>query len=94
MFEGKYFDHGSPAKAEAELVENIYQAFFYRALPMVPGNANRPAWDYEFACLLACDASPDGALLNAWNKIPPNVREGFRFWEGANVFIMVVRGEA
>jgi hypothetical protein len=91
VFEGKYFDQGSLPKAEADLVESIYQAFFYRALPKVAGTGKRPSWDYEFACLLACDASPDGALLRAWEEIPTEVRQGF--WEGANVFVMVVRGE-
>lgn len=92
VFEGKYFDRGSLAKAEAELVRSIYQAFFYRALPKVAGSGLRPSWDYEFACLLACDASPDGVLQKAWNSLPQVIQEGF--WEGANVFVMVVSGES
>lgn len=92
VFEGKYFEAGSRELAAAELVKNIYQAFFYRALPRVPGSYNRPAWDYEYACLLACDASSSGVLLEAWNSIPQAVQQGF--WEGANVYVMVVRGEA
>jgi hypothetical protein len=91
VFEGKYFDEGSRDKAAAELVRNIYQTFFYRALPRVPGSGNRPPWDYEYACLVACDASPGGVLLEAWNSIPQAVQRGF--WEGANVYVMVVRGE-
>jgi hypothetical protein len=90
VFEGKYFDAGTRDKAAAELVKNIYQAFFYRALPIVPVSDTRPPWDYEFACLLACDASPSGVLLEAWNSIPQAVQRGF--WEGANVYVMVVRG--
>ncbi len=92
VFEGKYFESGSPTRAEADLVSNIYQAFFYRALPKIEGTSTRPAWDYEFSCLLACDASPDGTLKRAWNSLPLAVRDGF--WEGANVYVMVVRGEA
>lgn len=91
VFEGKYFEAGSPKKAAAELVKNIYQAFFYRALPRVPGKGTRPPWDYEYACLLACDASPSGFLLEAWDSIPKSVQQGF--WEGANVYVMVLRGE-
>jgi len=92
VFEGKYFDRGSISKTQAELVKSIYQAFFYRALPKIDGSNERPSWDYEFACLVACDASPNAALLDAWKTIPQGVRDGF--WEGANIFIMVVRGEA
>jgi len=91
VFEGRYFEAGSPDKAAAELVRNIYQAFFYRALPRVPGKGTRPPWDYEYGCLLACDASPSGALIEAWNSIPHSVQKGF--WDGANVYVMVVRGE-
>lgn len=89
VFEGKYFDAGSRDMAAAELVKHIYQAFFYRALPRVAGSGSRPSWDYEYACLLACDASPSGVLLEAWNSIPQAVQQGF--WEGANVYVMVVR---
>jgi hypothetical protein len=34
VFEGKYFEQGSPVKATRDLVTNVYQAFFYRALPL------------------------------------------------------------
>lgn len=89
VFEGKYFEAGSPDKAAAELVRNVYQACFYRGLPRVPGNGARPPWDYEYACLLACDASPSSALVEAWKSIPKSVRQGF--WDGANVYVMVVQ---
>ncbi len=92
VFEGKYFEGGSVTRAEAELVSNIYQAFFYRALPKIPGTKVRPAWDYEYSCLLACDASRDGSLLHAWESIGQEVRDGF--WEGANVYVMVIRSQA
>jgi hypothetical protein len=90
VFEGKYFDAGSSEKAATDLVRCIYQAFFYRALPPVPAKGERAAWDYDYACLLACDASPNGSLLGAWKSIPTSVREGF--WEGASVYVMVLRG--
>ncbi len=92
VFEGKYFESGSIAKAEAELVRNIYQAFFYRGLPKIEETKSRPAWDYEFACLLACDASPEGFLKRAWDSLEPAVQEGF--WSGANVYVMIIRGDS
>lgn len=91
VFEAKYFDKGSSTKAGADLVRSIYQAFFYRSLPSIDSRDQRPSWNYEFACLLACDASVDGALLAAWRQIPQAVRDGF--WDGANLFVLLVRGE-
>jgi hypothetical protein len=91
VFEIKYFEKGGAERATTELVTDLYQAFFYRALPYVPPTKQRPSWDYDYACLLACDASPDGSLLNAWESLPPKVKRGF--WEGANVYAMILRRE-
>jgi hypothetical protein len=91
VFEGKYFEKGGHSKAETELVNSIYQAFFYRALPFIPGTAKMPAWDYEFSCLFVYDASPDGTLQAAWKNLRKEVRSGF--WEGANVYVMILRGK-
>ena len=60
VFEGKYFPKGGKKKAETELVTNVYQAFFYRALPFSNPDENRPAWDYDYACLFAYDATRGG----------------------------------
>lgn len=92
VFEGKYFERGSIAKAESELVSNIYQAFFYRALPKVEETKGRPAWDYEISCLLAYDASPEGTLKAAWDSLSPAIKAGF--WDGANLYVMLIRGES
>jgi hypothetical protein len=89
VFEGKYFERGAAKKAETDLVTNIYQAFFYRSLPRIDGTAKRPAWDYDYGCLLACDASPEGTLRAAWDGLSTKVKEGF--WDGANIYVMVVR---
>lgn len=89
VFEGKYFEKGGKAKAEVELVNDIYQAFFYRALPKTESVGNRPGWNYDFACLLAYDASPDGTLFDAWNQLDKSVKKGF--WEGANLYVMIIR---
>jgi hypothetical protein len=80
VFEGKYFEQGSPVKATRDLVTNVYQAFFYRALPL----------GLRIACLLAYDASRNAALYNAWESLAPQIKDGF--WKGANVYVMILRG--
>jgi len=90
VFEAKYHSTPSAVNAEAELVRNIYQAFFYLALPRVPETKKHAAWDYEFACVLAYDATPDGVMRHAWNSLPPIVRSAC--WTGANVYVMILRG--
>lgn len=93
VFEGKYFGSGSQKHANAQLVKDIYQAFFYRALPFVKAKEKpaRPAWDYDYACLVAFDASNEGTLKKAWLALPARVRKGF--WEGANIYVMIVGGD-
>lgn len=90
VFEGKYFTAGGRAAAERALVENAYQAFFYRALPKIEPSEKVTGWDYDYACLLAYDASEEGSLRAAWGKLEPKVKRGF--WEGANVYMMILRG--
>jgi hypothetical protein len=90
VFEGKYFETGSAGRAKTELVICTYQAFYYRALPYVPPRKSSPAWNYDFACLLVCDASKDGSLKAVWNSLKSEVRRGF--WDGANVYVMILRG--
>jgi hypothetical protein len=89
VFEAKYYS-GPSTGAEEELVRNIYQAFFYRALPRLPKTERHAAWDYEFACVLAYDATPDGDLLEAWKTLPASVKSAC--WTGANVYVMILRG--
>ena len=89
VFEVKYFERGSSDFAARELVKDIYQAFFYRALPYVPPAKDRQAWGFDFSCLLACDASDHGTLKRAWENLADRVKEGF--WKGANVYIMILR---
>jgi hypothetical protein len=89
VFEGKYFRKGGANVATRELVSSIYQAFFYRGLPYDGSKKNGPVWDYEFACMLAGDASEEGSLQRAWEALPGIVKRGF--WEGANIYVMIVR---
>jgi hypothetical protein len=88
VFEGKYFVDGSLDKARRDLVTNIYQAFFYRALPYVEAKHKGSTWDYDYSCLLAYDASEGGNLKHAWDQLVPKVKNGF--WEGANVYVMIL----
>jgi hypothetical protein len=90
LFEGKYFSRGSLEFAQRELVTNIYQAFFYLSLPRLLETKTHAAWDYEFACVLAYDASPDGVLLQAWHSLPATVKSAC--WTGANLYVMILRG--
>jgi hypothetical protein len=86
VFEGKYFESGATVRAQTELVVNIYQAFFYRGLPYIPPRKSSPSWDYDFACLLASDASDNGSLKRAWDVLRNEVKRGF--WDGANVYVI------
>ncbi len=90
LFEGKYFPSGSPEYAQRELVKGIYQAFFYRGLPRLAATERHPEWSYDHACLMAYDASPTGALAAAWAALHAQSRRSF--WEGANVYVMILRG--
>lgn len=88
LFEGKYFPRGSPEFAQRQLVTDIYQAFFYRGLPPLAPANKHPEWKYDYACLMAYDASPLGTLAKAWNDLPLQTRRSF--WEGANVYVMIL----
>src|SRR5215472_18209497 len=92
VFEAKYHTNPSATSAEAELAKNIYQAFFYLALPRLPATTKHSAWDYEFACVLAYDATPDGSLLQAWKSLRDSVKAAC--WSGANVYVMILRGSS
>lgn len=92
VFEGKYFAAGRGSAAETALATGIYQAFFYRGLPSIPKTAKHRPWDYDYACLLAYDATRDGSMQKAWNTIDEAVRsEGL--WDGANIYVMILRGD-
>jgi hypothetical protein len=92
VFEGKYYSNGSLTYAQKELVSDIYQAFFYRGLPFVAETRRgRAAWDYDYACLLAYDASRGGTLKSAWEALPQTVQDSF--WDGANIYVMILGGQ-
>lgn len=90
LFEGKYFPRGSLEFAQRQLVTDIYQAFFYRGLPRLAATKKHPEWNYDYACLMAYDASPKGTLAAAWTALHLQTRRSF--WEGANVYVMILRG--
>lgn len=85
--EVKYFRGGQLDAAKTEPVKGVYQGFYYRGLPRVP-ESKHPAWDYEYACLLAYDASENCSLVKAWDKVDARVKSAC--WNGTNVFVMVL----
>ncbi len=91
VFEGKYFSRGGLTAAEAALATNIYQAFFYR-LAGIPETPRRHAWDYDYACVLAYDATPGGSMLQDWDGLRPRIGKGC--WDGAGIYVMILRGRA
>ena len=90
LFEGKYFSSGGLKYAQRQLATNIYQAFFYRGLPPLAATKKHPEWKYNYACLMAYDASPLGTLKKAWSDLPLHIRHSF--WDGANVYVMILGG--
>jgi hypothetical protein len=90
VFEGKYYASGSSEYGGRQLATDLYQAFYYRALPKTPARRKSAAdWDYDYACLLVFDASKDGTLLSAWEALPSKVKKSF--WESANIYVMILR---
>lgn len=90
--EGKYFRRGGYQAAQSELARDIYQCFFYRGLPRVPKFGKYPAWDYDYACLLAYDVSEAGNLASAWETLKDANRLLVEnLWDGASIYAMVVR---
>jgi hypothetical protein len=91
VIEGKYFRKGGYEFAQSELVKDIYQCFYYRGLPRIPATKAHPEWNYDYACLLAYDASEEGNLKTAWARANKKVVDGL--WDGANIHVMVVRSK-
>lgn len=90
VFEGKYYASGSLEYGGRQLARSLYEAFFYRALPKTAARHTRGAdWNYDYACLLAFDASDKGTLLKAWKDLSQGVRRSF--WESGNIYVMILR---
>ena len=88
VFEAKYFRSRTPRAARIALVEGLYQAFFYRALPSAAARhpKKQAPWDYEYACFVAVDRS--GEMEDAWKSMRKEVRSSF--WESANIYPIIV----
>lgn len=92
VIEGKYFHDGGPETARRALVHDLYECFFYRGLSKVKDQRKGHAdWDYDYACLITYDATAGGSYKKAWTDLPDEVRRGF--WEGANLYIIILGGK-
>jgi hypothetical protein len=90
LFEGKFYASGSLELGEKQLAKNIYEAFFYRGLPRTNATMKKHSdWNYDYACLLAFDASDKGTLRQAWENLSLKIRKSF--WEGGNTYVMILR---
>ena len=85
VFEGKYFRSGSRDYAERQLVTAIHESLFYLGVPEI--EARGRTWSYRYACLVAFDASSDGAMVTAWNRLKVLHK---KFWECANLKVIVI----
>jgi hypothetical protein len=88
VFEGKLFRQGGIEEARSELASGIYQCFYYRAHPDAPATKKHPAWQYEYACLFAYDASEKQTLVDAWGTLNKKVKDAC--WDAANIFVIVL----
>lgn len=88
VFEAKLFREGGLEAAKTELVKGIYQCFYYRGQPKVLETGKHSGWDYDYACLVAYDASVSGSLVKAWESVADKVRKDC--WEASNIFVMVL----
>ena len=92
VFECKLFRKGEIEAAKTELVKSIYQCFYYRGQPRVPASGRDAGWDYDYACLLAYDASESGSLVRAWKRVDHKVET--ECWNASNIFVMVLPTES
>ena len=90
VFECKYFRQGGPEVGKSALVDGVHEAFFYLGLARLPERGKHAAWDYDFACFLALDASNGGSLIEAWKGVSEDVKSNI--WESANIYVMILRG--
>ena len=88
VFEGKLFRKGGVDAARTELVKAIYQCFYYRGQPRVPTTERHTGWDYDYACLVAYDASENDSLVRAWESVDPRVEK--ECWNASSIFVMVL----
>ena len=88
VFECKLFRKGGLDAAKTELVKSIYQCFHYLGQPKVPPSETHAAWDYDYACLVAYDASGSRSLVEEWKCVDPKVEK--ECWNASNIFVMVL----
>ena len=89
VFEGKLFRENSQAAAKKALVEGVFESAFYRGLPTLLSGRDEKADCYDYACLLAYDASEKRELSNAWANVSNEVRDSC--WEAMSTRVMVLQ---
>ena len=85
VFEGKYFRSGSLEYAQRQLVAAIHETLFYLGVPALSSKVRE--WNYDYACLIAYDASESGNFRQAWENIS-KLKD--KFWDEANLFVIVL----
>jgi hypothetical protein len=88
VFEAKYFKRITAEAAEKDLVKYVFEAFFYRALPVDKSRPAGPDWDYDYAGLIVYDDSPNGVFKSAWDSLSDKTKQ--EFWSGAGLYVMIL----
>jgi len=91
VFEGKLFRHGGLARAKTEIVHDVYECAFYRGLPTLFHGGHDLSSNYDYACLLAFDATQDQALICAWKLVDKDVKDSI--WKDLGVHVMILPDE-
>ena len=58
--------------------------------PHLEQTKTHAAWNYEYGCVLAYDASAGGEMVQAWQSLPAKIRDAC--WTGANVYVVILKG--
>ena len=94
VFEGKLFRNGESQTAKTQLVEGVFECSFYRGLSTLLSRKGQDSCGYDFACLVAYDASDGQSLKKAWKELreinDPVVRS---LWENLRAYVMVLPGD-
>jgi hypothetical protein len=88
VFEGKLFRQRTLEAAKSAIVNGVYEYIFYRGLPTLLDATEQSAAGYDYACLLAYDASKKQLLNQAWDNVEGAVKSSC--WEDLHVYVMIL----